>query len=223
MRRAAPWLAILALAALAACGDDNTETSRVRVAHLSPDAGTLQLVVNGAVVLPGFTYANSSAYYTVEAGTREIRLEPNGGGTPFLAQNVSVPANEERTLLAVNVAAAMEGVTLVDDNSAPASGRVKVRLVHAVPSLGAVDIYVTAPGAALGAPTLANVPFKGASGYLDLAAGTYEFRVTAAGETDVLIDQSQNLIAGYVVTMAAREAEGGGAPLGYALFVDSTP
>lgn len=225
MSRSRSWLAVVALFALMACGDDNDSSSagRVRVAHLSPDAGTLQLVVNGQVVLNGFTYPNSSNYFDVNAGTREVRLEPNGGGTPFLSQNVEITGAEDRTLLAVNTAANMEGVDLTDDNTAPVSGHVKVRLVHAVPSVGAVDIYVTAPGAALGTPTVANVPFKGASAYLDLAAGSYEFRVTPAGSATVLIDQTQSLLAGYIVTIAAREADGGGEPLGYALFLDRTP
>ena len=56
-------------------------------------------------------------------------------------------------------------------------------------------------------PTLPNVPFKDASAYLDLAAGTYEFRVAPTGTTDVMIDMTQQILdvaAESGVTMQSR-------------------
>src|SRR5207302_3199833 len=68
----------------------------------------------------------------------------------------------------------------------PSTGNVKLRLVNASPAAGSVDIYVTAPAASLATstPSLTNVPFKTASSYLTMLAGSYEIRVTTTGSKD---------------------------------------
>ncbi len=80
----------------------------------------------------------------------------------------------------------IEPILLVDDNTPPTSGNVKVRIVHGAPSAPAVDVYVTAPGADLdtSTPTLTNVSFGVASGYLSVPAGSYQIRVTLGRHQD---------------------------------------
>ena len=63
-----------------------------------------------------------------------------------------------------------------------ASSSAGVRVVHASPDTPPVDVYVnTAPGA--GAPAIANLAFRGATGYVPLPTDTYRFRVTPSGAT----------------------------------------
>ena len=86
-----------------------------------------------------------------------------------------------------------------------------------------MDIYVTAPAANLAttAPTLTNVPFRAASSYLEVPAGTYRVRITPAGTKTVAIDVNDvALAAGQVRTAVAVDAPGGGAPLGAILLAD---
>ena len=84
---------------------------------------------------------------------------------------------------------------------------------------------MTAPDAALegAVPTVAGIAFKAVSPYLDVAAGTYRVRVTAAGTTNVVIDRTIDLFAQYVTTISAIEAPGGGAPYALTQFIDRTP
>jgi hypothetical protein len=114
-------------------------------------------------------------------------------------------------------------VVLTDDQTAPASGNVRVRLVHASPAAGNVDIYVTAPTAdiATTAPTLTNVAFRAVSNYLEVPAGTYRVRVTPTGTKTVAIDANNvALTSGQVRTAVAVDAPGGGAPLAAILLAD---
>jgi len=216
----------LGFLAVAACGDDDVVAGgRVRVAHFSPDAGTVNLEVNGNEVIPGITYPNSTLYYDVQEGTNEISLVSNATGATLISETVTISGGDDRTIVALNMAADLEGLALTDDNSAPAAGRVRVRLLHAAPSAGVVDIYVTDPSASLvgAVPAAAGVAFKDVSDYLDVAAGTYRVRVTAAGTTNVAIDDTIDLFAEYVTTIAATEAPGGGAPYALTQLLDRIP
>jgi hypothetical protein len=218
-------LALVGAFVFAACGDEEVAAGRVRVGHLSPDAGTVNLFVNGNEVIAGITYPNSTLYYEVREGSNEVSLRSNATGETLLSATVDISGEVDRTVLAVNTAAELEALSLVDDNSLPPSGRVRVRLVHAAPSAGTVDIYVTAPDATLegATPTAAGIDFRTVSDYLDVAAGTYRVRVTAAGTTNVVIDRTIDLFAQYVTTISAIEAQGGGAPYTLTQFIDRTP
>jgi len=79
----------------------------------------------------------------------------------------------------------------------------RLRAVHAVPDLGAVDIYVD------GARTLSNVSFFTVSDYLTLPAGSYKVQVIPAGENInnpslFAINASYTLVADRDYSLVAR-------------------
>jgi hypothetical protein len=88
----------------------------------------------------------------------------------------------------------------------------KVRVVHGASTAPAVDIYVTAPFAALpNAPLLTGVPFTAASHYLTVPAGDYQARVAVAGTKTVAIDSRRLRLAGGTVrTVVALDGPDGG-------------
>jgi hypothetical protein len=85
---------------------------------------------------------------------------------------------------------------------------------------------VTAPGAgiATATPALRNVPFRAESGYVSLAGGSYDVTVTPTGTKTAAIGPATiTVLDGNVYTAAARDAVGGGAPLGLILLDDFLP
>ena len=103
-------------------------------------------------------------------------------------------------------------MVLVDDNTPPAAGYIKLRLVHASPSAGPVDIYITEPNADISSinPTLINVPFKANSEYLEVPAGDYQVRIAVAGTKTVPIDTGAlTLVDGQIRTAFAVDGDGG--------------
>jgi len=226
-------LALVAALGLAACSDDDGPTQvvegRVRAIHLSPDAPAVDVLVDGAQALSGVTYLAASDYLAVPAGTRNLRVEPTGSDTAVIDADVTVAEGVDYTALAVGEVANIEPLYLRDDNTAPSAGQARVRVIHGAPSVGAVDVYFTAPGAPLGQPSLTNFAFKDVSSlpnnggdYISVAAGTYQVRVTPAGTPGtVAIDQTLTIPAGAVVTAVATESTGGGAPLAITVFVDN--
>jgi len=100
-----------------------------------------------------------------------------------------------------------------------------VRIVHASPTAGAVDIYVTAPGADITqlSPAFAGVPFKAETGFVPLPAGNYDVKVTPAGNPLIVaIAASLSLSGGDVLTAIARDNAGGGVPLGLVVIDETT-
>ncbi len=217
-------LLIAALLALFAtgCGDDKSQ-ARLRIVHDSPNAPNVDVVVNGATVATNVSYKAASAYLTVPAASTQIEVRPTGTTTDVINTKTTLAQKTDYTVLATNLVASIEPLVLTDDNTAPASGKVKVRLVHGAPSAPPVDIYVTAPGASLAAatPTLTNVPFKASSAYLSVDAGSYEIRVTPTGTKTVVIDSGTvPLMAGQIRTVIAVDNVGGGAPFGAIVLND---
>jgi hypothetical protein len=163
------------------CGDDGK--ARLRIVHASPDAPNVDVLVDGNAVASNVAYQASSAYLDLSAKEHKIEVRPTGTQTSVINQNVTVADKKDYTALAIGRVANIELLVLEDDNTAPASGQIKLRLVHASPSAGNVDIYVTAPGDDINTaqPTLTNVAFKAASDYLAVPAGSYQVRVTPTG------------------------------------------
>jgi hypothetical protein len=221
-------LALVLAAALgaAACDDDNTgpdSEARVRVVHASPDAPNVDVLIDGAAVLTDVPFGAASAYLPVEAGDRELQVRAAGTSTVVIDDGQYLDDGSDYTVIASGLVAGISALALADDNSAPAAGQIKLRVVHGAPSAPAVDVYVTAPGADLNAatPTLTSVPFRAASDYLEVPAGNYQIRVTVAGTKMVAIDTGTlTLSAGQVRTAIALDAPGGGAPFSALLLAD---
>jgi hypothetical protein len=182
------------------------------VVHASPDAGNVDVLVDGKTVLTDVPYANASNYLTINAGTRRIQVRPAGGSTDVINSTVSFSSQKDSTVLAEGFVASIAAVVLTDDNSAPASGKAKVRVIHASPSAGNVDVYIVAPGTDITtvSPTLSNVPFQAASGYLSVDPGTYEVVVTPANNnaTKAIDVPDFTIAAGQIRSAVALDANG---------------
>jgi hypothetical protein len=219
--------ALLATLAIAGCDDDDPvappATAQLRVVHASPDAPNVDVLVDGAAALTDVPFRAASEYLEVPAGSRNLEVRAAGSSTVVIDQDASIVAGRAYTVIATGPVASIAPLVLEDDLASPAAGNVKLRLVHASPTAGNVDIYVTAPGAdlATAAPTLTNVPFRAASEYLEVPAGTYRVRITPVGTKTVAIDANGvALTAGQIRTAIAVDAPGGGAPLGAILLAD---
>lgn len=212
------WMAA-ALASLTTftmgCGDSSQ--ANLRVVHASPDAPNVDVVVDGKTVLTNVAYETGSDYLKVDTGSRRIQVRPTGTTANVIDTTLSTSKNDYYSVLAVGRVSdsTLTALALTDDNTAPASGNFKLRLVHASPSAGPVDIYIGAPGSGVGGtPTLTNVPFKAASQYFSEPAGSYEVYITPTGSKTVAIDTgSLSFAAGQIRTAVALDASGGGTPL----------
>jgi len=221
-------LTLLATLAVSACNNDDdvtapATTAGLRVVHASPDAPNVDVLVDNTAALTNVAYKAASTYLQVPSGSRNLKVRATGTTTVVIDQTATLNQGSAYTVIATGRVASIAPLVLTDDQTSPAAGNVRLRLVHASPAAGNVDIYVNAPTADIttATPTLANVAFRVASNYLEVPAGTYRVRITPAGTKTVAIDVNNvALTAGQVRTAVAVDAPGGGAPLSAILLAD---
>lgn len=203
---------LITAAALAGCEkDDNTVTpdgagsARVLVAHASPNAPGVDLLVDNAVVGTNLTYPNNTGYLNVSAGTRNIKVRLTGTTTIVIDANVPLTANTVYSVFAADSVSKLTPVVLTDNLSTPAAGKAHVRFVHLSPNAPAVDIAVQG-----GAVVFPNTAFKSATAFTPLDAGTYNLEVRVAGTSTVVLSLPDVTFAnGGIYTVFARGFVGG--------------
>jgi hypothetical protein len=202
------------------CSDDDdntvapTPTGRIMAVHASPDAPAVNLLVDNTVVGTGLTYPNNTAYLSVNAGTRNIKVNPTANPTvSVIDADVNVAAGASYTVWAVNFLAAIEPVVTTDDLTTPATGKAHVRFVHLSPNAPAVDVALDG-----GSVVFGDYTFKEASAFTPLNAGTYDLEVRLAGTSTVALDLDPiTLQAGKIYTVFAKGSAAASPPVGQEL------
>jgi len=229
----------LALGALATfaigCG---TTHSNMRFVHASPDAPNVDLAVDGKIVatnLPFATVFPGGSYLTISAGGRLIEVQPTGTVNDLVdASNVNFSSHQQYTVFftgylatpppppppalpcAVTPPPPNQTINLVtDDNSAPQSGNIKLRVFHGSPCAPAnLDIYIVAPGTDITnlSPTIPGLAYQQASSYQSTAPTSNEVIMTAAGDPTKarLVDQTYALTPGQIRTLVVLDVALGG-------------
>jgi len=212
--------------------DVDTPTN-LRVAHASPNAPNVDVVVNDDFAasprpIADRAFGTITDYVPVTLGDN-YKVVPTTADTPVVIDvTPAFTLGTDNTLIASGLLPAaapfdLTPIPLVDDNR-PVATEAKVRLIHGSPAAGDVDIYVVPAGTTIDAsvePNFSDVPLGADTGYVSLADGTY----------DVLIDPVDDAIpdlslpgltfsAGGVYSAIAVDAVGGGTPLGVITFDD---
>jgi Domain of unknown function (DUF4397) len=160
----------LALAALivfatfaASCGSNNSQARFVNA--ISDDKQSLDIEFNGTKVsgfggIGPFT-ASGSTYVSIPTGSDKIQGLASGTTTTAfgpLTSPISFNSGSQYTVVATGLLASPVIVAPVDNNTAPAVGKVNFRVIDAsLAVVGAVDVYII-PNIATGTPscTLGN-------------------------------------------------------------------
>ena len=221
-----------------ACDDDDDATGpdaqgRVRAIHAIGNAPAVDVLVDGSVVTPaaGLTFGSKTNYLAANAGTRQLAVRATGTTASLLTLSPSVVAGTDYTVIAAGRLGATSGPTPrlipVTDPAAPGAGQASIRVVHASPAAGNVDVYVTAPNADLAneQADFTNVAFGAVAPPLVVPTGTYRFRVTPTGSKTVAIDVNNVAVAAgrFIAIAVGDNAPGTGSatPFGILLFPEN--
>jgi hypothetical protein len=154
------------------------EQARVRVIHASPDAPAVDVYVNDGKAITNLAYKGVSDTLSVPAGSYAVKVTATGATDAVISANLTLDAGKSYTVVAVGKLADITAKVFVDDSSALAAGKSRLRVIHASPDAPAVDIAVA------GGPVLiSNLAFPNASDNLNVDAATYNVEVRPAGTT----------------------------------------
>jgi len=127
-------------------GDAGLPTGYIRVAHFSPDAGTADVLVNGAAVASGVEFKAVSDWSEVTVGNYLVAVVPAGGEVKdaVVTGTISVGADSYTTVAAVG---SSENGTIMlapitEDYSEAPSGKVHATFFHGVEDGPAANVMV---------------------------------------------------------------------------------
>jgi hypothetical protein len=204
--------------------------ANVRIVHDSPNAPAVSVIANNDVaspLVPSLAYESAfpglSTYASLPAATYAIAVTPaSNPSDAVISASLALAAGSVQSVYAVGLLANISALVTSDDDRRLAT-QAKLRIIHGSPSAGPVDIYLTAPGAGIASatPAYANVAFKDDTGFVSYKAGSYDVTVTPTGSKTPAIGPATVTIknAG-IYTAVARDAVGGGVPLGLILLDD---
>jgi hypothetical protein len=229
------------LAALAAalvvlgCGPEvigprNSEIARLRLASASPDAGALDLVVNGKTVAQAVGSTAASAPAMLEPGPATGEVRSSGTATVLASVPLALAAGKSYTVLVAGPREALTAMVSVDTGSGvppvpppgppvppvdsgtappPITDAVRFRIVHAAPHAPPLDPYLLPAGAPLDTlPTLQPFAYGSLALTADLvrSPGHYVVEFTEAGTTHVVLQSADiDAVAGELLTVVLGE------------------
>jgi len=202
--------ALLALALLApVTAMAQAAQSRLRVMHDSPDAGTVDVFVDGERAFQNVPYSTTTDYQSVPPGQHRVQVAPAGKSANKSVIDVTIDLRRGTpyTVLALGKLANIKGQLLADTNKVPPAGNARVRIVHAAAGVGPVDVYPSGSET----PVLTSQYF-GSADYINIPAGTYAFDVKLAGSSEtVLTSQQLRFEAGWVYSLVVTQPTTGDA------------
>ena len=191
--------------------DDDTPKSQVMVVHASPNGPAVDVRVNNAVAISNLAYPSNSNYTAVNSGATNLKVSPTGTMNYVIDANVTLAANTNYSVFAIDSVAKIKAAVVTDNLTAPAAGKAHVRFFHFSPNAPAVDIAVTG-----GSVLFPNRSFNDQGtntsviNFTPLDAGTYNLEVRASGTNTVVLSlPGVVLTAGKIYTVFAKGFLGG--------------
>lgn len=216
-------LALICLGAALLAVGCGSSTSRYRFVQASTGVPTnVDLEVDGKNVQTSIGFGQSASYHSSSSGSHKFGVFAVGTTTnPYISSSVSLGSGDT-TLLAENAFAAIALAPYKDDNTAPTTGNVKLRIIQAAPTVAAsgqgVDVYVVPTGQGIAGtnPQVSNISYPNASNYLSLSAQSYDVVVTVRGTQNIInsLTGTYPLTSGQIRTLVILDAPTGGGPYG---------
>ena len=176
---------------------------KLRAVQCVPDAPPVDIFVDSTRVMDGLRFNDASSMLDLDSGNYKLSIGPTGQpvGNTVVSTNLSFKPDSIYTMISVGmISKATLGLQILSRplTLSVANDSALVRILHASPDAGPVDITLT--NSAGGTTNLPGVAFKGTAGYLRLPAGTIDVDIAMAGGP-IFYSASGVLAPGSMVTL----------------------
>lgn len=163
------------------------DNALVRVIVAIPSIRAVDVLADDRVVFSDVDYKTVTAYRELpdDRFTFRVRAAGQEGSTPLAENSEGLSSGSHYTLVAFNKAdgKTTELVAISDNLTPPPSGKAKVRVIHAVPEIGEVDVY------AVGRDTLFSGVNSGTeSSYIEVDPMEITLQIRPKGKQNALLN-----------------------------------
>lgn len=178
--------AAVSVAFLSGCSSDpddptfdppaSSSSSAIRVIHLSADAPSVDVYVNGAErAVEALGFAEGTDFLAVPSGTYSFNIAPAGAGAESSVLDIdglTLEPGLSYTAVAFDDVANLKAIALEEDLSPTPGESIRVRAIHAASGVGEVDIW-NVPTDGEPSPLYTDVGFGAVGEYLEIPADAY--------------------------------------------------
>jgi len=184
---------------LSSCGKSKNSSAaalniQYQIVNLNSGIGSVDLYVNYIKVNSySYFYPNASGYFYLPSITTPFQIRKGTSLTPgtvapsfnILTLNDALKPNTKYTLMLMGTdTSTLSHIFTADTSSIPSQGKGKLRFVNASPNnLGQVSLTAN------DTTVFAGVPYKTMTKFIELTAGTYDFKMYQTGSPAVLLDR----------------------------------
>ena len=224
MRMFRPLLAALCIVSLALTGCSKSSSTsgnaQLRILNVFSEAPAINVTVASKPVASGLPFQGLTQYTSIDTGTPMVTVGVTGASTTLINTTYSVGA-ASYTYIVFGPLTGVGALLGNDTFNDPGGGFFSARIVNVAPGSGAVDVYLTAPGADISAsaPSLGNVSYGATSAFVAIAIGaSFEIRVTPTGTKEVIFDSTPKTFAEHSATDIVVFGKGSGKLVNVALL-----
>ncbi len=182
--------------------------AQMRLLNASPDLGPVDLYVAQNRQAENVAFDQISDAADIGSGNFLVRVYPAGETDSLLIeQGVIFEPGTERTLVLTGMADDLELLEVVSSGGGSSPSDAYVRFVHTSPDAGAMDFAITG-----GDVLHSDIEFRQSSDFFQMPAGTYDFVIRDAGETETVVDLSGVWLRAtryYTIYLTGLEADEG--------------
>lgn len=203
---------------VSACGGGGPhDDATLRVVNATMDVASIDVQFNDWLFAGAVAYGGAASSYARRklwtVGPRALfEVRRAGSSQVLLRDTETLPDGDTASVVVMgNLAAGLRLRVIDEDTARPGGATARLRLLHAWPLVGAVDVYVTLAGQALAGrePSHRLAAYESLSAYADVSGGG-RLRITPAGRTDLVLFDSASigLAANQVATLVVSPAPG---------------
>ena len=213
---------LLAILVAAGCGKSNSNSgsAQVRFMNALVDGGAINVTVGSNSVVSGLAFEGLTTYQEVDSGSQEFKVGIAGGTSTIIDTTLGLNS-APYTYVVYGTASAPTALLLSDtQSSTPSSGLFAIRVINAAVGTANLDVYVTSPGASLdtASPNITNVVISTASGFVQLAPGSLQVRLTLHNSKQVIYDAGSQTFANQASYQVIAYTKGSGTLVNGALL-----
>lgn len=186
---------------LGSCGGGGDVDNQLsfRMIHAAPDSPPVNFLVDGVAFRAGADYKAGTGFNIVTPRDYQIAMEGilPGGNVPIAGGGAkTLLAGREYSFIAIGNTTTVKLLEIDHPREEIPADTSRLEILHAAPSVGALDIYLTAAGASLtpDGRLASGIVYEQPVARLTRPLGTYVIRATPAGVTDTVLFESGEIV-----------------------------